>query len=517
MRRREVILAGFGAIGAISCSNRNQRSIDLISEQVPTELGQTIYISTGQKINPDLYLKQLPAPKFKPGHTLPPLTRFGWTLPFEARVELAHHWGYALEWGPYASVDRVAQALANPQSEEAKVMALAAANPKRYPLAVTLSRDLPSTPAGLWLHNDRGELLDGKQVWSPEAPLSALQAAAKLRAEPLKQIHQLAPISVVLNGGEYGLNVLGGIQSSCERDPRVMAAKGNRDWFDYLSARKAYQESFITKAVRQAVPDRKMYVYYAADSNPHRGRYGGWQRWCYDYKYMRKISDRPSSSTYFKEFNTGWTGNMDILTEVLNSVGQQIKFGDPLSYNWVCSGWVRADKSAVFGEIDRYIGFLKCYYMAGNIGSIAGYFDLPTGGFEASFAADRPPNWLLQIVVLSRVHALFSYLEEYLRQGDLLPGPMKHIWSKDTPAYEFPVQDPDIRVLARKHRRKAAWSIVVWAAAGNPRQASVEIPQLGRIELMARPTGSVYTANLVADRVKLTWVDRQEVPLSLTS
>jgi hypothetical protein len=325
-----------------------------------------------------------------------------------------------------------------------------------------------------------------------------------------EQILKKAPIAVILNGGEYGLGVVGSSQKFWEQDPKVISARGNRDWFEYISERKAYQESFIAKAVRQAVPDRRMYVFYPADSNPHRERYGGWNQWCFDYKNMRSISDYPSSSTYFKEFNSGWTGDMDILTEVLNSVGQQVKFGDPLSYNWVCSGWMR-DKTPVFGEIDRYIGFLKCYYMAGNIGSIAGYFDFPAGGFETSFNADRPPNWLLQMVALSRVHTLFSHLEDYLRQGDLLPGPIKHRWSKDTPAYEFPTKDPDIRVLARKHRNKANWSIVAWAAAGTPRQATVDIPQLGRVDVLARPTGSVYTAKLIAGKAKLTWVDRQKL------
>lgn len=510
MQRRKVLFTGVGLMGAIACS-RQTKSVGTLLTQMPDVSANQIAVKVGKSIEPAQYLKLLSAPSFKSGHTLPPLAGFGWGLPFEGRVELADRWGYTLAWGSYATAAGVAQAIANPQSVEAKMMALAAAEPKHYFLAVILSRDLPTEIEGAWLHNDRGELIDGKQIWSPEATTAALQAATKLRAAPLAQIRKKAPIAVVLNGGEYGLGVLGAVQSSCERDPKVMAAKGNRDWFDYLSERKAYQESFISKAVRQILPDRQMYVYYPTDSNPHRGRYGGWQRWCYDYKYMRKISDRPSSSTYFKEFNTGWTGNMDILTEVLNSVGQQIKFGDPLSYNWVCSGWVRGDKSPIFGEIDRYIGFLKCYYMAGNIGSIAGYFDSPTGGFEAAFNADRPPNWLLQIVALSRVHALFSHLEDYLRQGDLLPGPMKHLWSKDTPAYEFPVQDPDLRVLVRKHRRQASWSIVAWAASGNSRQASVEIPQLGRVDLTARPTGSVYTAKLVGDRAKLNWVDRREV------
>jgi hypothetical protein len=508
MRRRKVIFAGVGLVGAIAWSNRHQGAIGQ-SLELSSIPAAKIAVSAGRSVDPAQYLKLLPAPKFKSGHTLLPLARFGYALPFETRVELADRWGYALEWGSYAG-GGTEKALSDPQSDESKVTALAAANPKRYQLAVILARDLPNTPESIWLHNDRGELVDGRQTWSPEAPVAALQAAAKLRAEPLKLIRKKAPIAVVLNGGEYGLNVLGGIQSSCERDPKVVAARGSRDWFDYISERKAYQESFIAKAVRQILPKRQTYVYYPADSNPHRQRYAGWEQWCYDYKYMRKVSDYPSSSTYFKEFNSGWTGNMDILTEVLNSVGQQIKFGDPLSYNWVCSGWVRADKSAVFGEIDRYMGFLKCYYMAGTIGCIAGYFALPEGGFAVPFDVDRPPDWLRQIVVLARVHALFSHLEEYLRQGDLLPGPKKHIWSKDTPAYEFPSEDPDVRVVARKHRQKPTWSIVAWAASGNSRPATVTIPQLGRVSLLARPTGSTYTAKIVANQPKLSWIDRQE-------
>jgi hypothetical protein len=86
---------------------------------------------------------------------------------------------------------------------------------------------------------------------------------------------------------------------------------------------------------------------------------------------------------------------------------------------------------------------------------------------------------------------------------------MKHIWSKDTPAYEFPSEDPDVRIVVRKHRQKPTWSMVAWAAAGNSRSATVTIPQLGRVELVARPTGSTYTARIVNDQIKLSWIDRE--------
>ncbi|MFM5896651.1 MAG: hypothetical protein ACKO8W_03960 [Dolichospermum sp.] len=511
MRRRGFIFAGVGLIGAIASNDQSKRAISNFF-QLPSEpdLNKSLATNATQVVNSFDYLKQLPAPSFKQGHTLPPLTRFGWTLPFETRVELADRWGYALEWGGYATPKTVAKAISSPQSVQAKIMALAASDPKKYQLAVILNRALPNTPEAIWLHNNQGELVtakNGKKIWSPEAPVVALEAAAKMRAEPLQQISKIAPIAVVLNGGEYGLGVAGHISSFCEQDPRVVAAKGNRSWFDYISDRKTYQESFITKSVRKIVPNRSIYVYYPTDSNPHRNRSSGWKQWCYDYKYMRSVSDYPNSSTYFKEFNTGWTGNTDILTQVLNSVGQQIQFGDPLSYNWVCSGWIRG-KKPVFGEIERYIGFLKCYYTAGMIGGIAGYFDYPNQGFAALFDVNQPPNWLEQIIALARVHALFSHLEEYLRHGNLLPGPMKHIWSSDTPAYEFPTQDPNIRVLVRQHRQKNHWLITAWAASGNTKQVNVTIPQLGQISVIARPNGSVYTANIAVNKAILTWVDQ---------
>jgi hypothetical protein len=52
-------------------------------------------------VTPDQWLKAQPRPRFREGHTLPPLTRFGWTLPFETRVELTENWGFALEFGGY--------------------------------------------------------------------------------------------------------------------------------------------------------------------------------------------------------------------------------------------------------------------------------------------------------------------------------------------------------------------------------------------------------------------------------
>jgi hypothetical protein len=488
MERRKAILAGAGFIGAIAYGKQNKVGSSQFFGQSPNVL---LPANAADTVDIVQYLRLQPQPKFKRGHTLPPLSRFGWIMPTAAGIELAERWGYALEW-----------------DGSSRISSLVASDPKKYRLSVILHREpLPNMPESMWLHNALGELVNGQQIWSPEAPEAALRAIARLRTEHLQKIQAKAPISVILNGGEFGLPIPA-VAPSFAQDPRVVAAKGSRTWFDYISERKAYQEAMSTQIVREVVPNRSVYAYYGGDSNPHRARYPTWYNYAFDYKYMQTTTDYPSSSAYFKAVNTGWTGKIDILTGVLNSVGQQIKAGDPLSYNWVCSGWVRGPKNQpVFGEIYRYMGFLKCYYTAGMIGGIAGYFDLPKNGFDAPFDFNRPPDWLRQMIVLADVHALFSYFEDYLRSGDLLAGPITHRWSRDTPAYEFPTEDPEVRVLARKHKQKASWLITAWAASGDSRQVSVDIPTLGRISLLARPEGSVYTASVVSGKAQLNWRD----------
>ena len=53
------------------------------------------------------------------------------------------------------------------------------------------------------------------------------------------------------------------------------------------------------------------------------------------------------------------------------------------------------------------MGFLKCYYTAGMVGGVAGYFSYPPGGFEADLG-DPMPSWLQQMVTLAHAQALFA-------------------------------------------------------------------------------------------------------------
>ena len=196
------------------------------------------------------------------------------------------------------------------------------------------------------------------------------------------------------------------------------------------------------------------------------------------------------------------------------------------TYDYVCPGYKQDAKdpalpvwdatqpidndAKAFGDLRLYEGFLKCLYTEGMIGGVAGYFSYPKGGFDAAFSPDKPPQYLMQMVILGRVHALFSHQEAFLRQGDLLPGPNKHAKVKDQPAYEFPTGKPNRRVLARKMPQEPKWLITAWAADGVEGPATVEIPELGSVTLQARAIGSVYTATLQDGKPVLQPCDEQQ-------
>jgi len=496
-------------------------------------------------VSPATWLARQPRPAFRPEHTLPPLTRWGWSLDFETRVEFATHWGYCLELAGYlndALVDRVLAG--DPKDPEARVVEYVARDPQIFRLQVLTSRQLPDSatlPPEAWTHDAEGRLVDGQAksldgntwtpgmslIYSPEAPESVWEESGRLQAEPLARLRRKCPITMVLNGGEYGMAVPGWGQKVWERDPRIVRAKGARRWADYVSAKLARSQFLVAEEIRRAVPDRILYVYYPAGGVPHRLRSPDWKDWCPGYDDMKPVSDVPNAQTYYKDFNDGWIaapgGRGDLLTQALNARAQEISVGMPLSYNWLCGGY--KEEPGAISDPALYVGFLKMYYTAGMLGGNAGYYSYPQTpwgrGFEAPFPAHQPPPWIQQMVALARVHAQFSFLEHYLREGDLLPGPDRHRWSKDLPAYELPTGDENARVVARRLRAKPQWLITAWAADGRERIVSVTIPELGTVRLLARGCGTVHKATrgahgpivAVFDSGDPYWLDGTETPV----
>jgi len=112
-------------------------------------------------LRPADWLKAQVKPKYRAGHTLPPLTRYGWDMDDTVRITLAEDWGYALEFG-VAGESQVDNALNKPESREARLLALAISDPKRYPLSVVSTRELPklNVPTEVWTRDAKGSFLN---------------------------------------------------------------------------------------------------------------------------------------------------------------------------------------------------------------------------------------------------------------------------------------------------------------------------------------------------------------------
>ncbi|MHB1034985.1 MAG: hypothetical protein ACYC35_21735 [Pirellulales bacterium] len=481
-------------------------------------------------ITPLEWLKAQAAPEFAPHSTLPPLARWGWAMSFEVAKELADRWGYAVEFAGYVSKEVADEALANPNGRNGRCLALVASNPGKYKLGVLLDRQFPKdVPPEACLRDAAGKFISGEggaKMLSPEMPDEFLKHAGHLSAVGLAKLHARCPIAIIQNGGEYGLNVAGFAQKYWEKDPRVVAAKGNLSWYQYISRQKAREQKAVADAVRAATPDRLLYAFYTCGGDTHRrGTLTTFQDdWGWDYADMRAAADIATNEYYYHDFNSGWIGQDDMLTQALGAKGYELRFGMGNSYDYVCPGYKQDDKASAapawdatrpmdnnakaFGDLRLYEGFLKCLYTEGMIGGVAGYFSFPKGGFDAAFAPDMPPQYLMQMVILARVHALFSHQEAFLRQGDLLPGPNMHARVTDQPAYEFPTGSANRRVLIRKMPKGPKWLITAWASDGVQGPATVQVPELGAITVSARATGSVYTATLSDGKPVLQPVDR---------
>jgi len=483
----------------------------------------------GGTVTPLEWLRAQTPPDFAPQSTLPPLTRWGWAMSFDVAKELAERWGYAVELAGYVSEKLADEALGNPDGRNGRCLALVASDPRKYKLGILVDRQFPADmPPEAYLRDAEGNFIPDKwspKSISPEIPAETLRQAGQLHAAGVAKIRSRCPIAIIQNGGEYGLNVLGFVRTAWEKDPQVIAAKGDATWYRYVSRQKAREQKAMFDAVQAAAPDRLLYVFYTCGGGTH--RHGTLETyandWGWDYADMRACADIATNEYYYHDYNSGWIGGNDMLTQALAAKGHELRFGIRNSYDYVCSGYKQDAKepgipswdpaapidnnAKPFGDLRLYEGFLKCLYTEGMLGAVAGYFSFPKGGFDASFPADRPPQHLLQMIILSRVHALFSHQESFLREGDLLPGPNKHAKASDQPAYEFPTGHPNRRVLARKMPAQPRWLITAWAADGVAGPARAEIPELGEVVLEARPTGSVYTAVLESGRAVLRQLD----------
>ena len=302
-------------------------------------------------VTPAEWLKAQPRPVFKEGHTLPPLARWGWAMSFDVAKELADHWGYAVEFAGYVSGKVADDALADPKSRNAQCLALVASDPKKYKLGVLVDRQFPKDmPPEAYIRDAGGHFIPDKwnpKSLSPEMPEDCLRQAGQLHAVGLAKLRTRCPITIIQNGGEYGLNVLGWVQKYWEKDPRVIAAKGDRSWYAYISRQKAREQKAVADAIRAAAPDRLLYVFYTCGGDTH--RHGTLETfhddWAWDFSEMRACADIATNEYYYHDFNSGWIGKDDMLTQALGAKGYELRFGIKNSYDYLCPGY-RQDPKA---------------------------------------------------------------------------------------------------------------------------------------------------------------------------
>lgn len=396
-------------------------------------------------------------------------------------------------------------------------------------------------------------------VQSPCFPDAELQRWTDCQILTLKQLGSNCPISVIFNDGEWGLLPYSSAYKAFWNDPRFiadMAALGitntipptyvsNPKIFQYLSQQKARELNQLTDAIKSNFPG-VFYFYYA--TTMEKFRIYGWS--CYnitntldnmnsgdgwDSSFTATNFTYPTSEVYYKNSNIGMVNKFGaygfdaangqgLLLQYLNWKAWNIKQGRPLSYDYVTSGWttsgVGTDATGGTGVYpdNKYIGFLKCLYTLGMVGANMGWYgndgsanssSVSSANFNAPFSTNNVPEWMSQMVVLSRVHAQFSWLQDYLFDGSLVPSPYTNPMSWDLNNYDFApetyvgitnhfpggyIYTNTAHVFVRKKNNSNNWLLTAWTSADTDELVTVTVPTLGTVTLNARTNGAVYLA-----------------------
>ncbi len=359
---------------------------------------------------------------------------------------------------------------------------------------------------------------------------------------------------IVTSGGEYGIGVIGWTGCSFLKDPELIAAIGYPGQLDpycwkdpnyvndsrndaltrFVSQRAAEHEHIIYEEISKNTKwrdDQPFYGLYSDSYGQDRGRWNGWAAWGRDYQDFINIgvSTIPQPQIYFHDNNQGWGGidslgsPADMTWKLLNEVGGHIRLGRKNFYAWMSVGG-HSLAGGLIAEQDRWTGFLKVMFTAGGLGGTSGYF-IYNGTYDGQAVRGKPMGtalhpWLRQYMDLSRAQALFSHVEEYLRDGDLVNGSYLHPFKFNTeriPLYCLDIVgepqgeniSPEVYVLARKMPNAAKWLVTAWAQRGYDREVVAVLPGAGsgQITVNARVAGTVYLVSMNNGQLSMNMLD----------
>lgn len=507
------------------------------------------------------HLQNSVAGVYRDRHTLPPLTgMISHYIPL--LLELANRWGFGLDLQiipPYCSID-ITKAAGPPNynaDHNTEALAIAVAGNGRYKTVAGFAAALPgyarsgrawledaasngvSIPEAVWLHDSDGNRLasNDNPDMSPLAPTDWIRSVTKSLGECAANFSKVYPLSYISSNGEYGVGVMGWASCSYLKDPDLIAAIGYPGQLDpycwekpeyvngdrnaaltrFVSQKAALHERTIYEEATKSVKwrdDKEFYGLYADSYGSDRGRWNGWAAWMRDFEDFVDVgvSTIPQPQLYYNDNNGGWGGidqlgnPSDMTWKMLNEVGGHIRLGIKNFFTWISvgghslSGYQIADQT-------RWTGFLKIMFTAGGLGGSSGYF-VYNGTYEGQAVRGNAMGttlhpWLRQYMDMSRVQALFSHVEDYLREGDLVNGSYMHpfnVLTEPIPLYCLDIVgepqgngiSPGVYVLARKMPSALKWLVTAWAQQGNDREVVAVLPGAGEITVNARVAGTVY-------------------------
>lgn len=429
------------------------------------------------------FLQDAGAPIAAPGHTLDPLT---WSLGGqfgEALQQELSRWGYAV------FIDGAK--VLTPTSSSYRLAQWAKAHDA--PVFCYLTRpslDCPElVPESIWCHDAAGARLPRFKPYLRDTEYAAL---AELSLPNLRNVVASgARLGMVIYAGEDEITTPDHGAAVWKSDPTVAAAIAKQlpgDLINFYGSAKGRQVAAVLAAVQHTTSAPLVYygtgITTAGWYNERQQIGSGWT-----YRHLRWGSSRPSFELYYSAAGNGtFTSTPRNLLRCATNVAGQLD--GRLAYHWINGG--QFDNPLNNAPDDLFRGYLRCCYTLGMTGVAHGYCKTPPGGFNNDLGA-TVPNWLRQMMTIAQVHAEFSYLEDYLRTGELLYGDTWHVWNANgiQPSYEFTTGDPTAHVIARQ-KPDGKTLICAWVADGLNRPVTVTIPKLGTITITATREAALY-------------------------